>query len=303
MTEEYRNQVRLLLSVLPIVARQKDLVLKGGTALNFFWHDFPRLSVDIDLTYLPVNDRKESLTSISKSVQKIADAIEKEIPGTRGKPQKSGGTLSRLIIRNANTQIKLEVNTVLRGSIFDPVEKELSSRIQNEFELFAALQTLSFEDLYGGKLCAALDRQHPRDLFDVKLLLENEGITEKIRTAFIGYLISHSRPMNELLNPNTIDLDDIYKKEFRGMTNDLVELEELIEVQKVLPKLILQDLTDLEKEFLITFKKGDPQWNLMPVSHLKNLPGVKWKLLNIRKMDEKKHQEMLKKLEEVLSEG
>lgn len=303
MTEEYRNQVRLLLSVLPMVGKQQELALKGGTALNFFWRDFPRLSVDIDLTYLPLNNRKESLTSICQNVQTIANAIEKEIPGTSVTPQKSGGAISRMIIRNADTQIKLEVNTVLRGSIFNPVEKELSTRIQNEFEFFVALQTLSFEDLYGGKLCAALDRQHPRDLFDVKLLLKNEGITENIRTAFIGYLISHSRPMNELLNPNAIHLEDIYKKEFRGMTNDPVELEELIEVQKVLPKLILQDLTDLEKEFLIAFKKGDPQWNLMPVSHLKDLPGVKWKLLNIRKIDQEKHQDMLKKLEEVLFKG
>jgi predicted nucleotidyltransferase component of viral defense system len=286
-----------------MVAKQKDLALKGGTALNFFWHDFPRLSVDIDLTYLPVNDRKKSLISISKNVQTVADTIEKEIPGTSVTPHKSGGATSRLMIRNAHTQIKLEVNTVLRGSIYDPVEKELSTKIQNEFELFAALQTLSFEDLYGGKLCAALDRQHPRDLFDVKLLLENEGITENIRIAFIGYLISHSRPMNELLNPNTIHLEDIYNKEFRGMTNDPVEIEELIEVQKELPKLILKDLTDREKEFLIAFKKGNLQWDLMPVPHLKNLPGVKWKLLNIRKMDQQKHRIMLNNLEEVLFKG
>lgn len=300
MTEEYRNQVRLLLSVLPMVARQEDLALKGGTALNFFWRDFPRLSVDIDLTYLPVKNRKESLASISESVQAIADSIKKEVPGTNITLQKSGDALSRLIVRDTDAQIKLEVNTVLRGSIFDPVEKELSSRIQSEFEFFTALQTLSFEDLYGGKLCAALDRQHPRDLYDVKLLLDNEGITEKIRTAFVGYLISHSRPMNELLNPNAIHLEDIYKKEFQGMTNEPVELNELIEVQKELPKLILEDLTGSEKEFLIAFKQGDPQWDLIPVSHLKDLPGVKWKLLNIRKMDKQKHKDMLEKLEVVL---
>lgn len=301
MTEEYRNQVRLLLSVLPMVARQEDLALKGGTALNFFWRDFPRLSVDIDLTYLPVKDRKKSLTSISKSVQTIADAIKKEVPGMSVKLQKSGDALSRLIVRDTYAQVKLEVNTVLRGSIFNPVEKELSSRIQSEFEFFTALQTLSFEDLYGGKLCAALDRQHPRDLYDVKFLLDNEGITEKIRTAFVGYLISHSRPMNELLNPNAINIEEIFRKEFRGMTNEPVELNELIEVQKELPKLILEDLTDREKGFLISFKQGDPQWDLIPVSHLKDLPGVQWKLLNIRKMDKQKHEEMLKKLEEVLS--
>lgn len=301
MTEEYRNQVRLLLSVLPIVARQKDLALKGGTALNFFWRDFPRLSVDIDLTYLPLNNRNKSLTSISKNIQTIADAIEKEVPGTNVTPQKSGGALSRLIIRNADTQIKLEVNTVLRGSIFDPVEKELSTRIQNEFEFFAAMQTLSFEDLYGGKLCAALDRQHPRDLFDVQLLLNTDGITDKICTAFIVYLISHSRPMNELLNPNTVDLKEIYTKEFQGMTTEPVELEELIEVQKELPEIMLKKLKDEDKEFLITVKRGEPKWDLIPLAHLKELPGVRWKLLNIKRMSEQKHRKALKKLEEVLS--
>lgn len=302
MTEEYRNQVRLLLRILPTVAKHEDLALKGGTALNFFWRDFPRLSVDIDLTYLPVKNRKKSLASIIDRVQAIADDIKEVLPETHVAAQKSGGTLSKLMIRNTDAQIKLEVNTVLRGSIFDAVEKELSSRIQSEFEYFAAIKTLSFEDLYGGKLCAALDRQHPRDLYDVRLLLDNEGITEKIRIAFVGYLISHSRPMNELLNPTAIDLEGIYKKEFHGITNEPVELNELIEVQEELPKLILEDLKDREKNFLITFKQGKPQWELMPVSHLKELPGIQWKLLNIRKMDKQKHKEMLKKLENVLSE-
>src|SRR5699024_1123060 len=110
---------------------------------------------------------------------------------------------------------------------FGSVEKELVASLQDEFELFAAINTLSMEDLYGGKLCAALDRQHPRDLFDVKLLLENEGLTDKILIAFIGYLISHSRPLNELLNPNPVNLSDIYENEFKGMTNKIVPLEEL----------------------------------------------------------------------------
>jgi predicted nucleotidyltransferase component of viral defense system len=100
----------------------------------------------------------------------------------------------------------MEVNTVLRGAIFEAVEKEVKSSVQDNFEIFTAIKTLSLGDLYGGKLCAALDRQHPRDLFDIKLLLENEGITDDVRIAFIGYLISHSRPIYELLNPNPIDI-------------------------------------------------------------------------------------------------
>jgi predicted nucleotidyltransferase component of viral defense system len=303
MTEGYQNQVRLLLRVLPSIGEIEYFALKGGTAINFFWRDFPRLSVDIDLTYLPVKNRKESLNEIQNGVERIAKKVSERIPETTISTYKSGGTLSKLIIRDSTAQIKVEVNTVLRGTLFNPVEKELNPKLQEEFELYAAVNTLSLEDLYGGKICAALDRQHPRDLYDVKLLLENEGITENIRIAFVGYLISHSRPMNELLNPNAIDLKEIYTNEFDGMTIEPVGLDELINIQKKLSGLLLKDLTDKEKEFLITFKKGDPQWDLMPIAHLKDLPAVQWKLLNIKKMGEAKHQEMIRKLEEVLKKN
>jgi len=301
MREKYRNQVRLLLRVLPIVAQEKDLALKGGTAINFFWHNYPRLSVDIDLTWLPVEDRKSSLSGITKSVQNIKKRIQKAIPDTAISEQQSGGALSKLVIRDKKAQIKIEVNTVLRGSVYDPVEKELCTNLQNEFELYLSAQTLSFEDLYGGKLCAALDRQHPRDLFDVKLLLDTDGITDKICTAFIVYLISHSRPMSELLNPNPIDLKDIYVKEFQGMTTETVELEKLIEVQKELPEIMLKNLKDENKEFLISFKRIEPKWDLIPLHHLKDLPGVRWKLLNIKRMSDQKHKKALRKLEDVLA--
>lgn len=301
MREKYRNQVRLLLRVLPFVAQEKDLALKGGTAINFFWHNYPRLSVDIDLTWLPVEDRKSSLSGITKSVQNINGRIQKAIPDAVVSEQQSGGALSKLVIRNKKAQIKIEVNTVLRGSVYDPVEKELCTNLQNEFELYSSAQTLSLEDLYGGKLCAALDRQHPRDLFDVKLLLDTDGITDKICTAFIVYLISHSRPMNELLNPNPIDLKDVYVKEFQGMTTETVTLEKLIEVQKELPKIMLKKMRQEDKEFLISFKQVEPKWDLLPLPHLKDLPGVRWKLLNIKRMSDQKHKKALQKLEDVLA--
>jgi predicted nucleotidyltransferase component of viral defense system len=198
-----------LLKVLPIVAEVKEFALKGGTAINFFWRDFPRLSVDIDLTYIPIKNREESLREIRKGVEHIAEAVSLRIPGSNVTTQKSGGTLSKLLIRNDASQVKLEVNTVLRGRLFGSVEKELVARVQDEFEMYAAIPTLSMEDLYGGKICAALDRQHPRDLFDVKLLLENEGLTGQMVTAFLGYLVSHSRPLNELLNPNPVEIEEI----------------------------------------------------------------------------------------------
>jgi hypothetical protein len=132
------------------------------------------------------------------------------------------------------------------------------------------------------------------------LLLNNEGITENVRGAFIGYLISHSRPMNELLNPNILPIDDLYYKEFEGMTEEEDILDDLIDVQKTLSSLIISDLTNDEKKFLISFKKGTPKWELVPIPILKDLPGVKWKLLNISKMDKQKHKQAVEKLEHVL---
>lgn len=301
MNDHYNEQVRLLLRVLPIIAERDYFALKGGTAINFFWRNSPRLSVDIDLTYLPIKDRSESLQEIRNGVQQIADQIEVRFPNATVTRNTSGGTLSKLIIRTSDAQIKVEVNTVLRGTIFDPVEQQISSRIQDEFELFVATQTLSMEDLFGGKICVALDRQHPRDLYDIKVLLENEGITKDIRTAFIGYLISHSRPIHEILNPNRLDLKEIYRNEFVGMTHEKVSIEELRDIQKRLPRLLLQNLTKEKKEFLISFQQVNPKWNLIPVPHLRRLPGVRWKLINLNKMDQTKHQAMGEKLKNLLT--
>ncbi len=300
MKETYENQVQLLLSVLPFIAEESCFAIKGGTAINFFWRDFPRLSVDIDLTYLPVKDRTSTLKDIETRIRKIAESISQSEDGLNVTAQASGGTLSKLFIQSREAMVKVEVNTVLRGSIFSAIEKELVPKVQELFESYISMTTLSKEDLYGGKLCAALDRQHPRDFFDVKLLLNNEGITDQIKTSFIGYLVSHSRPMNELLNPHFLDISDAYKNEFTGMAINEVQLEELIRVQEELPGRLLNKLTDIDKAFILSFKKGTPEWDLFPVKQLRDLPGVKWKLLNIRKMDRRKHKESYEKLGRVL---
>ena len=301
MRQGYDKQVRLLLKVLPVLSVTDVFALKGGTAINFFVRDFPRLSVDIDLTYLPLKNRSDSLEEINTGVLRIALELEKQMPGVLITRQKSGGSFNKLIIRTNDAQVKIEVNTVLRGAIHGAKVLELSQALQKEFELYAAVKTLSFEDLYGGKLCAALDRQHPRDLFDVSLLFKNEGLTEGVRKAFIGYLVSHSRPIHELLNPNLIPIEAVYHKEFSGMTNEGGNLQQLMEIQRTLPKIILNDMTAKEKEFLLSFKKGKPVWELIELPVLKDLPGVQWKLHNLSKMDKQKHRIEFEKLEQVLT--
>lgn len=236
----YFRQVELLLKVLPFISKDADFALKGGTAINFFVRDLPRLSVDIDLVFLPLKDRNETLSSITEKLRGIGELIRSQINGAEVFEQQRGGTesLSGLQIKASDAVIKIETNTVIRGSVFEPQYLRLCSKAEEMFEISVQAKCLSVEDLYGGKICAALDRQHPRDLFDIKLLFEYEGVTEGIRKAFIVYLISHNRPIVELLNPRFKELEETFDKEFTGMVDQEISLKELKEVREELIKKI-----------------------------------------------------------------
>ena len=287
-----------MVQVLPYVARESCFTLKGGTAINLFVRDLPRLSVDIDLVYTPLKSREDALSDMQAALNRIADDIRRSIPDVKVTP--SAGQSPKLFARKDELLVKIEINTVIRGLVFPSTKTHLTKKAETMFQMSVALSVASVADLYGGKLCAALDRQHPRDLFDVKLLLENEGITDDIRKAFIVYLASHDRTMHELLSPSIKDVKKIFDVEFSGMTTDPIALSELIDVQKRLGKMILNSLTGREKQFLLSFKKGDPQWQLLDHEGIENLPAIRWKLLNIRKMNKSKHLEQVEKLQSVL---
>ena len=171
---------------------------------------------------------------------------------------------------------------------------------RERFGLYARVRTLSIADLYGGKLCAALDRQHPRDLFDVKLLLEEDGITPKIRRAFVVYLASHNRPMNELLRPHLKDISEAFETQFVGMSEEPVALADLVEIQHRLPEELVSKLDEDERAFLLSMKRGEPDWTALGFDHLEQLPGLRWKLQNIQKMEPNKQREMLERLQRIL---
>jgi predicted nucleotidyltransferase component of viral defense system len=296
------RQAELLLRVLPLVNQEEVFALKGGTAINFFLRDLPRLSVDIDLTYLLVNDRTTALTEIDKTLLRISKRVEKTILGVHvfSKKNRELNLVAGLLIRRDDATIKVEPNSVLRGSVFPTETRTLCQKAQDLFELSIEARTLSFEDLYGGKACAALDRQHPRDLFDIDTLFKNEGFPEKVRKAFIVYLISHSRPMIEILNPNWGDLRPVFEKEFQGMVVEPVTAEELRSAGEQLVSRLHGEMTQEEREFIVSVKEGKPEWNLLGVPGIENLPGVQWKLQNIRRMTPAKHREALQKLRDYL---
>src|SRR6266404_9139176 len=99
LSERYRRQVALLVEVMPFVSAETDFALKGGTAINLFVRDMPRLSVDIDLTYLPVAPRPESLSAIDAAMKRIAGRIKAAIPDAQITEAKTENTVVKLIVR------------------------------------------------------------------------------------------------------------------------------------------------------------------------------------------------------------
>jgi predicted nucleotidyltransferase component of viral defense system len=296
------GQVRLLMQLLPDVFKQKGFFLKGGTAINFFIRDVPRLSVDIDLVYGLIADRTESLSAISRGMEKIAQSIGVHFPSSRIEKKRIGGHIATLLVNDGTSMVKIETNTILRGSVFPGQERPISRALSERFSMdfYVTANTLSPADVYGGKICAALDRQHPRDFFDIKILFENEGLTDDIRKAFVVYLAGHDRPMAELLEPNKSDIRRIFETEFLGMTDIAVAYKDLERVRERLVSTIRKDLTNDERRFLISIKSGEPQWNLLGIKGIETLPALQWKLLNIGKMPRAKHKKALEKLMKIL---
>jgi predicted nucleotidyltransferase component of viral defense system len=296
----YRAQVDLLLQVLPFVAEEQVFALKGGTAINFFIRNLPRMSVDIDLSYLPFDDRNTALKNIESSLRRIKKRIEESKQGIRVTSIPIAGNDAKLSCQLENTQIIIEVNTTIRGHLFEPRVMGVVDKVQTEFEWFAEINVVSSGELFGGKICAALDRQHPRDLFDIHYLLENEGLTDEIRMGFIGGILSHPRPINEILNPNFLDQHDAFDRQFSGMTLEPFSYENFEATRIRLIGEIKKVLTEKDKKFLISFKKGEPEWDLIDAPKLKDMPAINWKLLNIRKLigsNVQKHNASLRALE------
>jgi predicted nucleotidyltransferase component of viral defense system len=281
--DQYQAQVRLLMRLLPIVAREACFALKGGTAINLFVRNLPRLSVDIDLMYLPVNGRPEALADIDAAMKRIKAAALAELPGARVTENIHDGAILRLLVIAEGTQVKIEVSPVLRGVVHEPFTIPVTEAVEEAFG-YAETSVVSFEDLFAGKLVAALDRQHPRDLFDVQGLLTQEGLTDDLREAFIVYLLSHNRPMGEVLSGRVKDLANEYSNGFEGMTEATVAIDELVQTQHEMIEVLIGAMPDHHREFLIGFERGEPDWSLLKIGHVAELPAIRWRQRNLDKL-------------------
>jgi len=291
MDSRYANVVRLLLAVAPEVFRNGYFAMKGGTAINLFVQDMPRLSVDIDVAYTSwMTPRAEALREISEEIAAISARL-----GRIGLEAKTIAAIglgeSKLLVQGADAQMKLEINLIFRGTV-QPVEtRPLAPSAAVKFSAELALPMLAADELYGSKLVAALDRQHPRDLFDVWKMYETRGLTDGTVECFVTYLAGHNRPLHEVLFPRIKDVARDFAATFVGLTTDPIELATLEAARLRLMREVPARLSIDQRAFLLSLARATPDWPRLACAHAQDLPAIRWRLQNLDQFRAKRPQE------------
>ncbi len=277
MNNLYKEQVSLLLRILPVIYREEDFAVHGGTAINLFIKDLPRYSVDVDITYIPFGQRDESLAKIDKKLAVISQQLQRAVPGINIRP-----VPNKLLCTLGRSTVKIEVNGIKRGIIGPTIEVPLCGKAQEEFGMYCKARIVPMEQLYGGKIAAALSRQHPRDLFDFNYMETDK--MNNLKRGFMFALLGSDKPIIESLYPNPINQQEALENQFRGMTDIPFTYENYETAREQLIAFVNSMLSEEDKAFLVSFEEGDPQWEKSAYSDFRDFPSVQWKLLNINKL-------------------
>lgn len=279
MNRMYRQQVELLLRIIPTLEDIESFAIHGGTAINLYILDLPRYSVDVDLTYIPIKAREDSFADIHKNLVIIKEKVKTVIPDIviTEKPNK-------IYCTRRGVMVKIEVSGTKRGLIEPALIKPLCDAAQNEFETANKARIVSISQLYGGKITAALDRQHPRDLFDVKLMFDFITNFDQVKRGFLYCLLGGDRPIIESVQPNRVDHQETLVKQFAGMTKIPFSYNDYEETREKLIDLINSNLRLQDKEFLIAFECGEELSRYTEYQEYLRFPSVQWKMQNISKL-------------------
>ena len=279
MNEQYESQAALVVRVLPDVAAEKCFAIKGGTAINLFELNLPRLSVDIDLTYVKIEERGESAVQIFRALERVANTLKKH--GLEVKL--SGSEFARKIYcSDGDATIKIEPNFILRGTAFPLREMAVCTKAEQRFG-HARMQVLSFKELYGGKVCAALDRQHPRDLFDMAQFYKSHSL-EEVKEGFLVLALGHNRPLHELLGPMIQEQREIFDQQFSGMSDEPFSYDAHRTTLERLTADVKGLFDDSDKQRLLDFVSLSGEENAWGIPHFDELPAIRWKRRNLESL-------------------
>lgn len=279
MNNIYRQKVELLLRILPFVTDEECFAIHGGTAINLFVKDLYRLSVDIDVTYIPIEDRNTSLHRINETLVRISNRVKRRFPDVRVIPRLD---ICKTTCESRGCQVKIEVNQTKRGLVCgEATLMPLCEKAQSIFGMEVDARIVSIPQLYGGKISAALSRQHPRDLFDVKQM--DIPLTD-IKEGLIFCLLGSDRPIHESFAPNLIDQHEAMERQFAGMSEISFGYDDFEATREKLVSDVNSVMTEEDKRFLIGFEELAVDWESTPYSSFKEYPSVRWKMQNLQKL-------------------
>jgi predicted nucleotidyltransferase component of viral defense system len=288
----YTDRVQLLVDILPVLAREPRFALKGGTAINLFEHDLPRLSVDIDLAWLPVHDFAEDAVQIAAALEQLANLLRARPMQLQVQSSAGEGTraVTRLVASRGRARVQIETTPVMRGTVHPVRNMVVRPRVEEAFG-FASAQVLDFADLYAGKLAAALSRQHPRDLFDIGPLLDDERADVRLWRTFLVYLTCSPKPAWEILAPReSADFEATFNAHFKGMTAEPVSAAQLLDNRARLLARVANWLDEPSRAFLRSVENEQPDFGLIGLPQALDLPGVRRKLHNLAQRSTAKRQ-------------
>lgn len=267
------------MKILPFVTDEDCFAIHGGTAINLFVKNLYRLSVDIDVTYIPIEDRNTSLKRINEALVRIADRVKHRFRDVRVIPRLD---ISKITCESRGCQVKIEVNQTKRGLVCGgAVLRPLCEKAQSMFGMEVDARIVSIPQLYGGKISAALSRQHPRDLFDVKQM--DIPLTD-VKEGLIFCLLGSDRPIHESFAPNLIDQHDAMERQFSGMSEIPFTYNDFEATREKLVNDVNSVMTEDDKRFLISFEELTVDWDNIPYSSFKEYPSVRWKIQNLQKL-------------------
>lgn len=180
------------------------LALKGGTAVNLFVFDVPRLSVDIDLNYIGAVEREAMLAERPRVEKAIRAVCRREGLSVRHVPEEHAGGKWSLRYESAAGQggnLEVDLNYMFRVPLWPVATRD--SRSVGSYRA-VGISVLDIHELAAGKLTALLSRRQPRDLFDVHQLLRRGGLDrERLRLVFVVYGATSRRDWR------TVSVDDV----------------------------------------------------------------------------------------------
>ena len=267
------------------------LVLKGGTAVNLFYLDLVRLSVDIDLNYIGQLDREGMLQErpeIVKAVDQISLAL-----GYKVQRGVDGHALVEWYLAYQDhtgrfDQIQVEINFLMRACALAPKPRQAVSIGD---EAACEFSVLAIEELFGGKTKAMIDRQHPRDLYDL-FRFRKTGLahdSDLLRKLAVLFSSTMDRDLRTYTMERFAKIDDAAIKRLLYpllKAEDRPTGSEMFAVAKPILERVLDH--SLENSFLEAMAAGKYQPELLfpkqpdIVDRIRRHPALLWKAENVR---------------------